>query len=218
MISKAGRWKTKGFTLIELLVALGVVGLIMGLVIGQFSKLTRRELKSSASRLASTIRYLYNKSVSEGVALRLVLDLDESKYWVEGTTESFTLAKEEEEFFEKRERKTENPEPRTPNPEQKEAETSIKPKEATFAPQESYLLKSVQFPKGVFFKDVFAEHQIDKLEKGQAFIYFFPRGYVERSIIHLRDAEDKTHYALEVNPITGAVAISLGYKELEIER
>lgn len=217
MTSRVGLKSNNGFTLLELLIALAIIGLILSLVVGRVGKLLEREMKQSASRFASTLRYLYNKSVSEGVTLRLVLDIEESRYWVEGTTETFTLTREEEE-----ERKTENGKQRTEteteNGEPTEEAPSIQPKEATFSPQESYLLKPVSLPKGVYFKDVYAEHQIERLDKGRAFIYFFPRGYVERSVIHLRDAKDEVHYTLEVNPITGRVKIERGYKELEIER
>lgn len=200
MISRVGCWtnsRQRGFTLVELLIALVVIGLLMGLVVGQVGKLLDREMKHAASRLGSTIRYLYNKAASDGVTFRLVLDMDEHKYWVESTAEQFALIKEEKEFFAKKAEKKE---------------------QATFSPQESYLLKPVNLPKGIYFKDVYAEHQIERLDTGQAFIHFFARGYVERSIINLRDSEDEVHFSLAVNPVTGAVKIAKGYQEPEIER
>jgi len=196
---RVGRNNPKGFTLIELLVTLAVVGMIMGLVVGQVGKLLSRDMKGAASRLGSTIRYLYNKAGTEGLTLRLVFDIEEGSYWVEGTSEHFTLTKEEEAFS------------------KKEGEEGEK-KGATFSPEESYLLKPVQLPKGVFIKDVYAEHQIDRLSEGKAYIYFFPQGYVERSVINLRDNADEVHFSLQVNPISGSVKIEAEYKEPEIER
>lgn len=212
MTSKAGKLRSSGFTLLELLIALVLAGLLMGLAIGQVGKLRQREMKHAASRLGSTIRYLYNKAISDGVTFRLVLDMEEQKYWVESTTEAFALKREEEEG------------PRTEEGEEEEKEEEsgvpeiIKPKEAVFSPQESYLLKPVSLPKGVYFKDVYAEHQIERLDTGKAFIHFFSRGYAEQSVINLRDVDDEVHYSLTVNPVTGAVRIEKGYKEPEVER
>ena len=86
-----------------------------------------------------------------------------------------------------------------------------------FTPQESALLKQATLPKGVFFKDIYSEHQIEQLNSGKAYIYFFPRGYVERSVINLRNAKDDVHYSLTVNPLSGSVKIESEYKEPEIE-
>ena len=219
MISKAVR-TNRGFTLIELLIGLAIIGLIMGLVVSKMGKLFEREMKNSASHLASTIRYIYNKSISEGVTLRLVFDLDEQKYWVESTSaEHFALKKEGEEDQTPKKKTEKKEEKGKKKEEKKEAGSeSITPKEATFTKEESSLLKAVQLPKGVYFKDIYAEHQTAHLSEGQAYIYFFPQGYVERSVINLRDKEDAVHYSLTLNPITGAVVIERGYKEAEVER
>lgn len=212
MISKVSNWN-KGFTLIELLIALALIGLIMGLVVGQARKLSESSMKHSANRLAATIRYLYNKAASEGITLRLVIDLEESKYWIEKTTKHVTLEKEETTGPGTRDQGL-----RTKKKKEEKTEDGEQKSEATFSPEESYLAKGVTLPKGVYFKDVYAEHQVERLSKGEAFIYFFPQGYVERSVINLRDSDDKVHYSLEVNPISGAVAIERGYKEPEVGR
>ena len=217
-VVKIRKHHASGFTLIELMVTLVIVGLIMGLVIGQVGKLTSRDMKAASRHLSSMIRYLYNKASSEGVTLRMVFDLDEQSYAVEGTSEHFTLTREEEEAFKKRDHGPGTMDQGLKDKEKSASSEKIQNKEATFSPQESALLKSVKLPKGVFFKDVYAEHQIDKLNHGKAFLYFFPQGYVERSVINLRDEKDEVHYSLSVNPISGSVKIESNYKEAEIER
>ncbi|MDO8527620.1 MAG: prepilin-type N-terminal cleavage/methylation domain-containing protein [Deltaproteobacteria bacterium] len=195
----------RGFSLIEVMITMVIVGLVMGLAVGQLGRSLSWDLKAASRKLGSTIRYLYNKSATEGVTLRLVFDIDNSSYHVEGTSDRFTFAKEE----------------KTPEDQKKEEDKekgSIQPKVASFSPQESYLLKPVTLPKGVFFKNIHAEHQSDPVSSGTAYIYFFPRGYVERSIINLRDAKDEVHFALTVNPIAGTVKIEKEYRELEIEK
>ncbi|MDO8493758.1 MAG: prepilin-type N-terminal cleavage/methylation domain-containing protein, partial [Deltaproteobacteria bacterium] len=180
--------RDSGFTLVELLVVLALVGLMFGLSVTQFGRLFHRDLKQSANHLASTIRYLYNKAQTEGVTLRLVFDFEQNSYFVESTSQQITLSKEEEE---------------------------TKEEKSVFSPQESYLLKPVKLKKGTFLRDVYAEHQLDFINAGRAYIHFFPRGYVEKSIIRLRDKNDETSFSLEVNPVTGSVKISKGLKELD---
>ena len=200
--------KTSGFTLIELLIALVLVGMLMGLVVGQVGKIFQREMKQSASHLATTIRFLYNKSVSDGVLLRLVMDLGENRYWVESSTDASTIQKEGEEIN--------SAEKKSEEESGKSDSSALEPKEASFSPEESFLLKPVQLPKGVFFKDVYAEHQYAPVSDGKAFLYFFPQGYAEHAVIHLRDTKDENHFSLEVNPVTGGVKIEKGYKEVEV--
>lgn len=183
--------KQKGFTLVEILIGLALIGLIMGLGINQVGKMFSRNMKASARQLASTVRFLYNKSSTDGVTLRLVIDFDEQSYSVEKTSGDFTLAKEEEE--------------------KKEEEA---PKEV-FGAEGSKILKTTKLAKGVFFKDVYAEHQSGPKSEGKAYIYFFAQGYAENSVINLRDKDDKTNFSLVIHPISGKVSIQNKYQELE---
>lgn len=190
--------RESGFTLIELLVTLGVVGLIMGLAINQVGKMTGKNMKAQARKFASTIRFLYNKSMADGVVLRLAFDFEENRYWVEKTSERFTLTREEEKKDKKKDDKEED-------------------EKSPFSITESFVLKPVKLQRGVYFKDVYAEHQAGPLSEGKAYLYFFPQGYVERSVINLRDKNDELHYSLEINPISGDVKIAKEYKEPEEE-
>ena len=87
------RTNNAGFTLIELLVTIAIIGLIMGLAVGQMGRVLSWDMKAASRKLSSTIRYLYNKSATEGTTLRLVFDIDGGSYWVEGTTERFAMTK-----------------------------------------------------------------------------------------------------------------------------
>src|SRR3989338_3379135 len=135
-ISKTGKLSRSqgGFTLFELLVAIAIAVLAMGVVISRMGRMLDWELKNSSRKLASTIRYLYNKSASENVTLRLVLDIGESTYWVESTPDAYALVPEAEETTPKE----------RPAPEEEPAEgeiQTIQPKEAVFGPTESFLQK-----------------------------------------------------------------------------
>lgn len=193
-----------GMTLIELLVGLAIVALMLGIVTTSLDGLFETNFKKTTARLSSTLKYLYNKAVTERLYLRVVFDLDEQSYWVESTSEVYVInpevaqkaaegVKEEEE------------EPETP------------PEDANFSKEESYLLKPVKLPEGIFFKDVQTSYLNQKVELGRAFLYFFPNGYATPTMINFRDEEDEINYSLEVKPYSGRVVIFDEYADLEKE-
>lgn len=216
----------RGFTLFELIVTITIVGLLMGVVVSRVDDLLSLEMKKTSNKLASTIRYLYNKSATEGIYMRLIFDMEAQSYWVEATSEPFLLeaAETEKTRKEKEEeaKKKKETEEGAPAEEETEGASSAAPKipkleikKPTFTQTESYLLRPTKLPNNVFFKDVMTEHHLTPIEGGEAAIYFFPNGYVEHAVINLRDEDDEVFYSLETNPITGAVKIENEYRTLE---
>jgi prepilin-type N-terminal cleavage/methylation domain-containing protein len=219
-----------GFTLLEIVVSLAVVGLLFGVVISRMDTMFDWEMKATSNRLASTIRYLYNKAASEGLYVRLVIDLDEQTYWVEATSDPFTLATGEEAEKAKRQEEEQQAKGTAPAaleapalPEARAGKAAIaplvepepiKPHEPTFSPVESALLKPTKLPDSVFFKDVQVEHRATPAEGGKESIYFFPNGLMEHAVVNLRDEADETHYSLETNPVSGRVTIENDYRML----
>lgn len=238
-MAKAGRL---GFTLFEILVVIAIVAIISGLVVGSISRSAERNIKSTASKLASTIRFLYNKSAMEGVYGRLVFDLTERTYWVEATSDPFVMSREED--LEKAQQKKAQEEKKKAatkktrkdaDVEKKDAQAKegekkgegdkeasgdedeiqrIKPKEAKFGQVSTVLLKSTKLPDSVFIKDLQVEHRRTPVDSGQESIYFFPNGYVEKAIINLMDEKDEINYSLQVNPLTGNVKIEDQYQRM----
>ncbi len=214
-----------GFTLIEIVVSLFIVGLILGVVISRMDTMLSWDMKAASNKMASTIRYLYNKAATEGLYIRLVLDLEEQAYWVEATTDPFVISTGEE--GRAREGKQEAPEapaeegaaeegaaeaPAEGEGTEEGAPQQLKPKEAVFSQVDSYLLRPVKLPDSVFFKDVYVEHRPDAVEGGQESIYFFPNGFVEHAVINLRNEDDDVNYSLETNPVSGKVSIEDRYR------
>ncbi len=220
----------RGFTLFELLVTIAIVALIMGLVAGRVSDYLDLEMKKTSNHLAATIRYLYNKAITEGLYLRLVIDINEQSYWVEATRDPVLLTDPNAKWEGKKKavnkdaekkdkdksdtKKTEADKETSGTGEGETKLPKLELKEPTFSQVESYLLKPVRLPEGVFFKDVMSEHQPVPVEAGQATIHFFPNGYVEHAVINLRDEDDEYYYSLETNPITGGVSIENEYRTI----
>ncbi len=62
------------------------------------------------------------------------------------------------------------------------------------------------------FVTVFTPHEPAPRTEGRAFVYFFPGGVTEHSIIQLSDGEDKI-YSIEIHPLTGRAVIHLEERE-----
>lgn len=218
----------RAFTLFELIVAIAVVGLIMGIVVARMDQYLELNMKKASNKLASTIRYLYNKSATEGLYIRLVCDLNEQTYWVEATTDPTKVsadmdkADEDEEKQQAAPQKPPEAEGAEGAEEGKAAEEPTSPEDLklkypkpSFSQVDSFLLKPTKLPDSVFFKDVYVEHYGTVIEGGQAAIYFFPNGFVEHAIINLRNEDDDYFYSIETNPISGKVKIENEYRTLE---
>jgi len=232
MLSLKGRvGSRRGFTLLEIVVSIAVISLILGVAISRMDTMLEWDMKKASGKLASTIRYLYNKATVEGLYIKLVLDFEEQVYWVEATSDPFVLSTGEEEaaskkggFFDRKQEGAEGEEAAGEGAaaaetmeEGSEEDYAIKPKEPTFSKVDSYLLKPTKLPGSVFFKDVYVEHGKGAIDGGKAEIYFFPNGMVEHAVINLRDDDDETNYSLETNPISGRVNIEARYRTLEEE-
>lgn len=199
-----------GFSLFELIVAIAIVGLMMGVVVSQMDKALDLDMKRSANRLGSTIRYLYNKAATEGLYIRLVFNIDERSYWVESTTDPTKISAEMEVAGEQGEEAKEGE--ATEGGGEKPKISYPKPR---FGKVDSFLLKPTKLPERVFIKDIFVEHRPTGVQDGMVGIYFFPNGYVEHTVINLRNEEDDFFYHIETNPVSGAVSIGTEYKTME---
>ena len=215
--------KKRGFTLIEIVVSMAVIGLVLGVVISRMDSVLSLEMKSATNRLAATMRYLYNKAATEGLYIKLVLDMEENAYWVEATTDPFVISAGEEmeakiAAADKRKDEEEEGEEEGEEAALDEGEVpKLKPHKPVFTQVDSYLLKPTKLPGTVFFKDVYVEHNRHVTEGGQESIYFFPNGYVEHAVINFRDEDDETNYSLETNPISGRVSIESQYRRMEVQ-
>lgn len=207
----------RAFTLFELIVAIAIVGLIMGVVVGRMDQYLELDMKKASNKLGSTVRYLYNKSATDGIYIRMVLDIDERTYWVEATSDPTRISADMEVGSASSEDGEKGAE--AASEEAEETPEGEKPKlkypKPSFGQVDSFLLKATKLPDPVFFKDVFVEHRRSAVEGGKVAIYFFPNGYVESAIINLRNEDDDYFYSIKTNPVTGKVSIENEYRTME---
>jgi general secretion pathway protein H len=76
----------RGFTFLELLTVLALMALLLGLVAPTFYRGWERErLKSALRDLSAIMRLARSVAVTERVRVRVFVDLEYGRYWLEGT-------------------------------------------------------------------------------------------------------------------------------------
>jgi general secretion pathway protein H len=85
--------------------------------------------------------------------------------------------------------------------------------------------KPIEFPEGVEIISFQTESDPEPITKGQADLYFFPRGQTQLAAIHLKGrpklgdrlaGEDDIEYTILVQPLTGKVTVEPGIIALEL--
>jgi len=83
--------RAPGFTLFEVTVTLLIISALLGVSILSLDAFGGADLKSSARRMAGTVRSLRDEAALRAATVRLVIDLDEATYKAEYTEDPFGL-------------------------------------------------------------------------------------------------------------------------------
>jgi general secretion pathway protein H len=219
----------RGFTLIEIIVVIAIVGLIMGLGIKGFRSLARSDLRAASTRLAGTMRFLFDRASTTGKVHRLVLDLENGRYWAEASDDKFFIPRDSEspEALARREEMEAQEDEEKRAKLEKEAAAraaqassgagsfdlskievgEFKPKRARFAAFKELAFKAQTLKKSLVLRSVYTPRVTDPVTAGRAYIYYFPLGQTEPSIVTLSDQGAEAIFSLVVHPLTGRVKI-----------
>lgn len=78
----------------------------------------------------------------------------------------------------------------------------------------SELAKPIKLPEGVKIVYVRTADDLQPITKGQASLFFFPRGQTQEAHIQIEDEEVDARYTIKVQPLTGRIAIVDGHEDL----
>ena len=187
----------RGFTLIEIMIVVLIIALMMGLGVAVLFPGNEAKLRDQSSKIAGTVKFLYNEAAIKNRYYRLSFDLDSQSYRVESSDQPY-LVRMVDEAQKKKEA-------------DKDPEASP---EAEFAQEEGLLVQATKLPAGIKFKDISVMHLPARVEQGKVEIYFFPNGFVEPSVINLTDEDEENFYSLQLNPMTGRTRIRSEYFEI----
>lgn len=209
------------------MVVTAIIGLVMSGVVYSVHSVAKSELRSSASKLAGGIRYCFDRAITTGSYYRIVLDLDNNKYWAERSDDrtyltagkEVTAGKGQAFNVQALEKQRDEDDAKL-----QEQATSVggqmvtldpppRPKRAKFQTFKDSTLPQVLLTKepqkpGPHLFDVYTPRQPEPYLKGRAYLYFFPDGHTERAIVRLNRDDD--FYSLVVHPLTGRVEVIAG--------
>jgi general secretion pathway protein H len=215
--------------LIELMVVMVLIALLVGSATAGIRSIAKSDLRSSASKMAGAIRYLFDRASTTGKVHRLVLDMDKRRYWAEVSDDRFIMAggRETEESRQKEAiklaKEAEDAQKRADEKSGLDAMQArykpeeFRPKRARFGAFREMAIKPVEL-SGALIADVFTPRLAEPLDVGQGYIYFFPLGMTEAAIVHLTDKKREAFYSLVVHPLTGRVQIKNSYIEPPLQK
>lgn len=230
----SARRLSQGFTLIEVMVALLIVALIATIGVKGFRTVTKGSLREGSAHMSGAIRFLFDRASITGKYHRLVIDLNEGRYWAEVSDDRFYAPNQAESESDRRKREEKEDAAEEEERKRKEKQQLLygssssgsssasssssfdmskmevgefRPKRARFAAFKETALKPVTLKKEVRIKSVYTPRMTDPVTAGRVYLYFYPLGQTEPAIITLTDKSGESVFSLVVHPITGKVRI-----------
>lgn len=227
--------RSAGFTLIEVAVTVAILALVAAVVVPTLAGYSRAELRRGAAELAGAIRSTYDEAALTGSTYRMVFPLGKKesapRVRLEKTADAFAFDPQAL----GREAEADEPgapsvikllgmdipidvaalgsddEEGSPNP---LAALLTSPGGASGSAVGSFAAagEASALPDGVHILDVWVEGMDAPETEGESYLYFFPSGYTQRALVHLRDEEDRV-FTLVVQPLTGSVRLEDHYVE-----
>lgn len=199
-------------TFIEILVVLTLVAGIMLASLSVVTLLSFGTLEASSLRITGAIEQTYGRAAINGQRYQLVIDIDNNEMWAECSEENVPLPSEimtgnfGVRFGEEGSDAHFDAEPFA-DPFNLSMYTQFDDCSDSFLPRQS-------LEGDVVFDSVMTTHQQEPFVEGIATIGFFPDGFVEPSIIWIREGDGDNVITLRIEPMTGAVSIEPGRMEI----
>lgn len=191
----------RGFTLIEILVVIAVLAAIVGIGTPTIKNVLRTNLRSSAFQIASLSKFAYDSAVIRGRVHRIVFDFDKKTFQLQVSMSDEMVVEQEED----------QEAASGLSPDKKEEE---KPQNFSDFPGE--IGKKQKLASGVELDSVENLNTKKKYTQDIAYLYFFPQGATEDTIIRLSGQKNRTgFYSIRLNPLNGKAKVEGRYLEAE---
>lgn len=223
-LAAAHRGVRRGLTLIEIIVVISIVAIVMGVAVSGSMQLPSARLRKTATMVTSAIKVGYTRATATSRNLRLVMDIDRQKIWLEesdvpmlvqskdttGTGGADPVTQAERDAREEGRKLVKGP------PIPKPRFTAID----TFGFGDTETDKGGKpLQRGIQFRQVQTAHDDGPRTSGRAYLYFWPGGRTERASIQIRIGESDEDYqtlTLLVSPLMGKVTVKGGEVDLQL--
>jgi general secretion pathway protein H len=213
----------RGLTLIEILVVLSLVAVVTGVGLMGSMQLPSARLRGSATMITSAIKVAFTRATATSKNVRLVMDLDQRKVWLEESSAPMLVQSKdkspaagadpvtqaERAALEDGERLMKGPAVLKPR---------FKPIRTVGFGDAAPAKGGKPLGRGVSFRSVQTAHDDSPRKDGRAYLYFWPGGLTERAAIqlHIGEGADEVTLTLAVAPLTGKVTVKGGAVDLEL--
>jgi general secretion pathway protein H len=205
------------------MVVLALIAVVSGIAVAGSMQLPTAKLRSSATMIASAVKRAYTQATATSSDLRLVMDLDAQRMWLEksdrpmvvqskdrtSTGGAEAVTKAEEEALAEGAKILKGPP--IPKPRFKAVSAYGGDVEAGKG--------GTPLPGSIHFRSVQTTHDDAPRTSGRAYLYFWPGGRTELASIQLRIGDspsDDDTLTLLVSPLTGKVTVKSGAVELQV--
>ncbi len=249
--SLLGKHPNSGFSLLEILLVISLIAVLFTMALPNLGFISTTEAAQKLGTLSGDIRAAYDMAVLHQRPHRLAFHFASGDYWLETTDrEDFRLGaegidrdlspeelEERVEYFEEDFEQYE--ELAGEEVEDIENEVTIPPvspvvkAKERLQPAKWQKVEDAEWSKrslGPYYAVLAmqAEHHIRRLtldefgDRGFAYLYFFPSGYVERAVIYIGEPNagledlDNPPYTLVTEPYEGIANVDSGYREVDI--
>ncbi len=205
------RRRREGFTLIEVMIVIILMALVASGVSYAFGALERTQLRSSCVRIAAAARYAYNRAISHGSTVRVVLDLERHTIGFEEAHGRVTLARTSDSRRRDLERDDPGADAAAVDPwaaAQARLADTLRPSfgASPFSALEGRRYETRPIGDGITIEQLITPHEPDPRDDGRGAIYFFPGGQTEHAVVWLSDGGDRV-FSVEIHPLTGRARI-----------
>jgi general secretion pathway protein H len=208
--------KQEGMTLIEMIIVTVILALAASGISLSLGALSRASLKAGAGKMASGIRYAYNRAITQGTTVRVHFKMSGSTFSVEEARSGVLLTTKKEKLDKRSVGESGAPVDSADPWEAAQAKIAHPDKPslgaspfAALTTEDGTPLKrytGVSLGAGVQIVKLIVPHEPEPRTAGEGSVYFFPGGRGESALIELGDGRNGI-YTLEIRPLTGRVKI-----------
>lgn len=218
------RANSRGLTLIEIFVVIAIMALVTGVAVAGSMQLPSARLRGSVTMIASAVKVGYTRATATSRDLRLVLDIDTQKIWLEQSDIPMLVQSKGKEA-------SQGSDPMTDREKEAIAEGERIVKGPVIPKPRFKALAAWGFgdtqggkggkplQRGITLRSVQTTHDDKPRTSGRAYLYFWPGGRTERASIQVRigtSNDDDFTMTLLVSPLTGKVTVKGGAVDLKV--